>query len=158
VAKSVLQGGENTTRRRFLEKLLGFVSTLTGLGFLGTVVAYFRPKKEEAGGNILRSGDGEPIPADRLKTESSVIGIGIRGEPTIVIRYEGEMRAFSAVCTHLGCLVRWVPQRGEFFCPCHAGRFDANGINIAGPPPRPLPRYRSYVTEDGFIGLEGPLA
>lgn len=153
-----MQGGETTTRRGFLQKLIGALSGLTGLGFLGTVIGYFAPRKEPGGGKILISGDGSPIPADRLKKSSSVIGLGIGGEPTIVINYAGEMRAFSAVCTHLGCLVRWVPQRSEFFCPCHAGRFDANGVNIAGPPPRPLKRYQVFVTKDKLIGLEEPLA
>jgi len=141
-------------RRGFLQKLIGLVTGFAGLGFLGSVVAYLAPRREKGGRKILLSGDGSPIPAEQLKQEPYLVGLGIDGEPTIVIRYEGEMRAFSAVCTHLGCLVKWVPSKAEFFCPCHAGRFDANGVNIAGPPPSPLRRYRVYVTKDGLLGLE----
>ncbi len=142
------------TRRGFLQKLIGVITGLSGLGFLGTVIGYLAPRREKGGRKILLSGDGSPIPAEKLKEVPYLVGLGIDGEPTIVVRYEGEMRAFSAVCTHLGCLVKWLPNKGEFFCPCHAGRFDANGVNIAGPPPSPLRRYRVYVTKDGLLGLE----
>jgi nitrite reductase/ring-hydroxylating ferredoxin subunit len=46
--------------------------------------------------------------------------------------------ALSAVCTHLGCVVAWQDQAGEFLCPCHGGRFSADGQVLGGPPPKPL--------------------
>lgn len=49
-----------------------------------------------------------------------------------------EYTAFSAVCTHLGCIVQWNKDNREFICPCHAGRYDSRGAVLAGPPPRPL--------------------
>jgi Rieske Fe-S protein len=54
---------------------------------------------------------------------------------------EGELRAFSAKCTHLDCNVQYVPGDQKFFCACHDGYFDDQGINIAGPPPSPLPTF-----------------
>ena len=61
--------------------------------------------------------------------------------------------AMSNVCTHLGCRARWVTDRDQFYCPCHAGIFDREGYVVSGPPPRPLDRYEVEV-EDGqlFIG------
>ena len=56
----------------------------------------------------------------------------------------------SNVCTHLGCRVRWIPDRDSFFCPCHNGVFSKDGSVVDGPPPRPLDRYESKV-EDGII-------
>jgi cytochrome b6-f complex iron-sulfur subunit len=50
----------------------------------------------------------------------------------------GEFVALSAVCTHLGCVVAWQEQAGEFLCPCHGGRFSAAGQVLGGPPPAPL--------------------
>ena len=44
----------------------------------------------------------------------------------------------SATCSHLGCLVNYNKERAEFICPCHGGRYDLSGRNIAGPPPAPL--------------------
>ena len=144
------------TRRSFLEKLLGFFVLMTGISFIGPIIAYLTPRKEKRGRNILLTPDGSPISVKELDKKPYLVGMGIEGEPTIVIRYEGELRALSAVCTHLGCLVKWLPSKGEFFCPCHAGRFDANGVNIAGPPPSPLKRFHVFVTKEGYIGLEVP--
>lgn len=59
-----------------------------------------------------------------------------------------EFIALSAVCTHLGCNVRFDEERKEFICPCHAGIYDAEGVNIAGPPPAPLGRLPIKVEDD----------
>ena len=56
--------------------------------------------------------------------------------------------AMSNICTHLGCRVRWVADRNQFFCPCHNGQFDKQGLVVAGPPPRPLDRYEVKVEGD----------
>jgi nitrite reductase/ring-hydroxylating ferredoxin subunit len=54
---------------------------------------------------------------------------------------DGELVAFSQLCTHLSCPVIPDVDKGLFACPCHHGYFDLRtGKNIAGPPPRPLPR------------------
>jgi menaquinol-cytochrome c reductase iron-sulfur subunit len=61
-----------------------------------------------------------------------------------------EVTILSPICPHLGCPVNWRPDRKEFICPCHGGTFDANGQQIAGPPPRsmdPLP----YDIQDGKL-------
>ena len=62
--------------------------------------------------------------------------------------------AMSNICTHLGCRVRWVADRREFFCPCHNGVFDKDGKVLAGPPPRPLDRYEVKV-EDNQLFIQG---
>jgi len=49
-----------------------------------------------------------------------------------------DVRALSAVCTHLGCRVAWHDAEKQFKCPCHGGCFSQAGAVVAGPPPRPL--------------------
>jgi glycine/D-amino acid oxidase-like deaminating enzyme/nitrite reductase/ring-hydroxylating ferredoxin subunit len=46
---------------------------------------------------------------------------------------EGELHAFSAACTHLGCVVAWNSAERSWDCPCHASRFDAHGQVLHGP-------------------------
>jgi Rieske Fe-S protein len=59
--------------------------------------------------------------------------------PGIMVRTEsGEIKAFSAKCTHLDCNVQYRPDTQQFHCACHDGYFDITGKNIAGPPPSPL--------------------
>jgi menaquinol-cytochrome c reductase iron-sulfur subunit len=56
--------------------------------------------------------------------------------------------ALSNICTHLGCRVRWIEDKGKFFCPCHNGVFDELGKVVSGPPPRPLDQYETKIVED----------
>ena len=65
---------------------------------------------------------------------------------------ESEVIAISATCSHLGCIVTWDEKQKIFKCPCHNGRYDAQGRVISGPPPRPLKRHRTKI-EDGKIFL-----
>ncbi len=64
------------------------------------------------------------------------------GRPIIVLSLAGgRFRAFSAICTHLGCVVKWDAAEGRIACPCHAGYFGTDGKVLSGPPPRALPEY-----------------
>lgn len=63
--------------------------------------------------------------------------------------------ALSNICTHLGCRVRWVSKREQFFSPCHNGIFDKYGYVVSGPPPRPLDEFRTKI-EDGNLYIMLP--
>ncbi|MBE0690551.1 MAG: Rieske 2Fe-2S domain-containing protein [Anaerolineae bacterium] len=59
-----------------------------------------------------------------------------------------------AVCTHLGCLFKWVDNNNRFECPCHGSKYQRNGKYIEGPAPRSLDRFRTAVTfEDGTTAV-----
>ncbi|MEB3198072.1 MAG: ubiquinol-cytochrome c reductase iron-sulfur subunit [Candidatus Sericytochromatia bacterium] len=62
----------------------------------------------------------------------------------------GQPQALSNTCTHLGCPAGWDEAKGKFFCPCHGGVYTKDGTNVAGPPPRPLPRFEAKV-ENGDV-------
>ncbi|MEM4545476.1 MAG: Rieske 2Fe-2S domain-containing protein [Nitrososphaerota archaeon] len=67
-----------------------------------------------------------------------------------------EFVAYSAVCTHLGCIVSYKSEEDALFCPCHAGYFDpTNGKAISGPPKKPLPEVKLRIDENGDIYAEG---
>jgi cytochrome b6-f complex iron-sulfur subunit len=79
-----------------------------------------------------------------------VVPFGSR--PAIVIRTPGgELRAFSATCTHLDCTVQYRSDLQRIWCACHDGHYDANGRNVAGPPPRPLEAYDVHVKDDEIL-------
>jgi Rieske Fe-S protein len=76
-----------------------------------------------------------------LKPNSGKI-IRFGSRPALLIQLNsGEYRAVSAVCTHLGCTVQYRAESGQIWCACHNGRYDVNGRNISGPPPRSLDAY-----------------
>jgi Rieske Fe-S protein len=73
-------------------------------------------------------------------------------QPAIVIRTPGgELRAFTATCTHLDCTVQYRPDLQRIWCACHDGQYDLNGRNVAGPPPRPLEVYDVNVKDDEIV-------
>ena len=63
---------------------------------------------------------------------------GPDGSAVYVTRRDGAFVAFDARCTHMGCPVKPDVETGGFACPCHGGRFDAQGTPTAGPPQKPL--------------------
>ena len=67
----------------------------------------------------------------------------------------GELRAFSAICTHLDCTVQYREDRQDIYCACHNGVYDLNGKNVSGPPPRPLDPLKLNVRGDQIIVMKG---
>ncbi len=63
--------------------------------------------------------------------------------------------ALSNICTHLGCRIRWITEKEQFFCPCHNAVFDKAGNVVAGPPPKPLNRYQVKLENDQLYILGG---
>lgn len=69
-----------------------------------------------------------------------------------VIRSGNEFHVISAICTHLGCTVQ---SRGDrFACPCHGSVFDAQGVVLGGPAPRPLPWFELSLAPSGELEVD----
>ena len=71
-----------------------------------------------------------------------------------VVREPEGFYALSTVCTHLGCTPNWLASEGKFKCPCHGSGFVITGINVEGPAPRPLERYKIGLSPDGQIEID----
>ena len=71
-----------------------------------------------------------------------------------IVRETGGFYCLSTVCTHLGCTPNWLPSDEKFKCPCHGSGFVRTGINIEGPAPRPLERYKILLAADGQIQVD----
>lgn len=73
-------------------------------------------------------------------------------KPALLIKTEqGEFRALSAVCTHMQCTVQYSKDEKLIKCPCHFGRYDLNGKNISGPPPKPLAEFDVIIKDNNII-------
>jgi len=69
---------------------------------------------------------------------------------------DGSVVAYSSKCTHMGCIIAWNSAQSQFTCPCHGGRFDQDGINVSGPPRRPLDNYDVRVDTDKKVYVKLP--
>lgn len=128
-------------RRDFLNIAVGGSATAFAVALAYPSTRYVEPPARPAAGPTV-VGKLEDFPIGGAKT----VVVGER--PVLVIRAaDGRLRAFSALCTHLQCVVAYSPERNQIECPCHSGIYSADGQNIAGPPPRPLEELAITVNE-----------
>ena len=75
-------------------------------------------------------------------------------EPAVVITQpaEGEVKAFTAICTHQGCLVSEVVDN-EIICPCHGSRFSAVDGSVTNGPATTGLTAAGVVVEGGSVVL-----
>jgi Rieske Fe-S protein len=71
-----------------------------------------------------------------------------------VVRVGQGYKVLSNVCSHMQCPVRWQPDLGQFLCPCHGGLYDRTGLNIGGPPPKPLPEFVHRIDGNGVLFIQ----
>jgi Rieske Fe-S protein len=96
-----------------------------------------------------------PWKATELKANSGrIFRFGSR--PGLLVKTPGgELRAFSAICTHLDCTVQYREDRQEIYCACHNGKYDLAGKNVSGPPPRPLEPLEVKLRGDQIVVMKG---
>jgi len=130
------------SRRQFIR--LGL--TLVGAAWGGTLVQSRLFPDQSAG--------TEAKPVEFPLSELPVGGskqVTYGGVSVMVLRTPESVKAFSMVCTHLGCLINWEAGKQEFYCPCHDGRFDQFGEVISGPPVVPLEQFSVKIDGERVI-------
>jgi cytochrome b6-f complex iron-sulfur subunit len=135
-----------TTRREFLANLLlGVAGVLGAAAVVQRLFQFLSPPRPPE--RVVE------VPAIALEAIPDGGGkiVHLPGGHVALERQGDRVRAFSAVCTHLGCVIEWQPNATQaWFCPCHHGRYDRDGRVLSGPPPRPLTPIDSVV-RDGQV-------
>lgn len=130
-------------RRRFLSWLLGTSFGALVAAMLYPVARFLNPPEEQAAATNEADAGAASDP-EFLEKGYKIVRFG--SEPVIVVRVsETEFRAFSAVCTHLACIVEYSRARQQITCNCHNAQFNLQGQVVGGPPPRPLPPFIVHV-------------
>jgi|SRR6266545_3388170 len=136
------------TRRGILVRVAIWLGLLTSYGTAAAFAARFLyPRRQLPRRRSIYVG-----PLDSIIEGEATEVEDPRGASVQVVREANQVRALSTVCPHLGCRVRWEPERQRFICPCHQGVFDREGRVLSGPPPRPLDRYQVDIA-DGQVYL-----
>jgi ubiquinol-cytochrome c reductase iron-sulfur subunit len=61
------------------------------------------------------------------------------------------------LCTHLGCIPGYRPEKEDFLCACHGGMYDFTGMVTKAPPPRGLDIPPFKIDGNKLVlGEEGP--
>ncbi|MDH3592146.1 MAG: Rieske (2Fe-2S) protein [Planctomycetota bacterium] len=138
-------------RRGFAKRIMQLFGGLFGVVFgLPAAVSIADP--------VLRTGDGGWVDVGKLAdlTPGQVKrfkfpmrgGWETREAVGFLVRDDAGVKAFSAVCTHAGCKVRFKDKEGEFHCPCHGGKFSKDGEPIDGPVTEPLTTFETAIEND----------
>jgi len=106
-----------------------------------------KPKKGAMGpkvsGTVLGTASEIPVGGGKIYAAAKVV---------VTQPVRGQYKGFSAVCTHVGCILSEVAD-GTIDCPCHGSEFKiTNGAVVTGPAPRPLPTKQIEVM-DGKVVL-----
>lgn len=166
-AKVDMNGGtgeslpSSVTRRELLEKSISIIGwgslfALTGAGAVETVrffspsVVFHPPSTFEVGTINDFSTGADPDLHGVVYVESR----WKKEHRFFIIRETSRIYALFARCTHLGCTVNWFPGLGIYKCPCHGSQFHSNGVNFAGPAPRPLDRLKISMNAKGNMVVD----
>lgn len=135
-------------RRSFLNSFLGTSIGMFLASTLYPITRYLIPPKVPESSATSVTLDLKPT---EIKPNSGQI-FKFGRQPGILVRTpSGELRALSAICTHLACIVQYREDLQHIWCACHNGHYDLHGKNIAGPPPRPLDPYAVNVRRDKIV-------
>ena len=145
-AADVIPRTTGNSRREFVSNLVLSVTGALGLGSVAArFLQYLYPVVPPEQVIEVAAGPRDAVPAN------GGIVVNLAMGHVALVDAGGELRAFSAVCTHLGCIVRSEPtDHHALYCACHGGMFNRDGEVVGGPPPRPLPRYPVEV-RDGQV-------
>ena len=133
-------------RRRFLLRLSWTGLSLFLATLLTAVLRFFWPRVSNRPARSFQVGFPEDYQTGQV--------VYHRDRKLFIVRDEKGFLSLSARCTHLGCMVVWNRDHQMFLCPCHGGKYDAEGRNVEGPPPRPLDLLTLRLDDNGFLVVD----
>lgn len=156
-------GGREMNRRKFLVRLSVALGSI-GAALIAVPSAAFllglrkQPQIWRTVGTLNDFKVGETVNVS-FQDPSPLPWAGVTAQTTAWLRRVDNENfiAFSTICTHLGCPVRWLASADLFMCPCHGGVFYADGQVASGPPPRPLNQYPVRVNKNDVQILTMPV-
>ena len=143
-----LEAAVDEGRRRWLSRLLGTSLGATLLSFAYPILRYLVPP---AASEPSQSEVELDVKASEILPNTGRV-VPFAGKAVLLLRTaSGELRALTATCTHLACTVQYRAERSDIWCACHNGTYDVNGLNVSGPPPRPLTKLDVRVQADRVV-------
>jgi Rieske Fe-S protein len=143
-----VEAGIDEGRRRWLSRLLETSLGATIVSFVYPILRYLVPP---AASEPSQSEIELDVKASQILPNTGRI-VAFAGKAVLVVKTaSGELKALTATCTHLACTVQYRAERSDIWCACHNGTYDVNGLNVSGPPPRPLTKLDVRVQADKVV-------
>ena len=105
-----------------------------------------RPGEARGFGGKIRTVAPEAVPDEGV--------LEVPAARSYLVKIDGEVRALSRKCSHLGCGVSFCESSGQFECPCHGSAFNRAGELRGGPAPRGMDQHPTEVGTDGLIYID----
>ena len=134
------------SRRQFFARLGIGSLVVAGAGTGLFAYEYFSPNVLFEASPIVKAGKPDQFPPNSVTLDPQS---GI-----YLVNSAKGYYALGAICTHLGCLTAWKPELNLIACPCHGSRFNTDGVKVAGPAPQPLPWFKVWLADDGYLMVD----
>ncbi|MCL4393835.1 MAG: Rieske 2Fe-2S domain-containing protein [Chloroflexi bacterium] len=142
---TVAKKANTISRRQFLAGAWALASVALVAQAAGALYQFVKPIVQAGGfGSKVSAGNINEFKVGVVSTVRAMHGFVSR------IDQKGAV-VMSWKCTHLGCTVPWVDSEKRFHCPCHGSIYDAKGVVVAGPAPRPLDLYSAQVVNQELV-------
>lgn len=142
------------TRRSFLSSIVSIWGILLTLPFIYSIIEYLRPPGKKFISYRNKQNDvtkNTSILLSELPENSSKF-IKIDDEEVLIIRQSGmNIIAFSALCSHLDCIVGYRKNENDIICNCHGSSFNLDGMPHQGPAREPLTKYKVTIESEKVI-------
>jgi Rieske Fe-S protein len=135
----------NCGRRRFCQAAIGGMAAVSAGTVAYPVVTFLKLPKS------MTQEESIELPLSDL-ADGAAVWNEYTGLQIVIIKIDGEPRAFNGACPHLGCVVQWEAQTRTFTCPCHGAIFNDHGEPIAGPVNAPLKKVE-FKVQDGVLRI-----
>lgn len=141
---------ESRTRRAFVQAGVGAFGACYAGVIAYPIYRYLNTPAQRAADEPLAN-EIPLVGADTLKRGTAMM-FRFRNRPAVLIHQKDDSwAAFDAVCTHLGCTVKYEADKDRIYCACHGGVYNENTGEVeAGPPPKGLTQY-SVEVKDGEV-------
>jgi cytochrome b6-f complex iron-sulfur subunit len=147
----------DSDRRKLLTALgWGSLAIVAGTGAISTLKFMFPRVLFEPPAYYKIGPLGQFVPTDQIDAHgvSMVLLKWKKSNRTWIVLEQDKMYAIFAKCTHLGCTPSWYEDDRTYKCPCHGSEFYSNGVNFAGPAPRPMDRFKVSIADDGQVVVD----
>lgn len=129
------------TRKSFIQRVLKYWTAISSLPVVYGIISYLTPPKPPDTSQLKISA------GKRDEYTPGSIRMIRDGKTAVIVKTtaSGQIRSFSAKCTHLGCIVELQEEEDRIRCNCHGSIFDMDGNNVTGPATKPLEPYRVEI-------------